>query len=290
MTSLNQDFQDKLKRLSAFDKIIVINTFIFIIGWLNTVISGVSRNDSLNWLELPKEFSEFIFKPWSIISYGFTHVEFWHLFMNMLVLYLTGRSFSNLFNVKTSLNIYFLGIIFGGLSYILSVELVPNYFIYTSALVGASAGVRAALIFLCAYMPHNEIRFGTFRFKLKYVGFVMVGLDVLGLFGTNSGGNIAHLGGDLLGYMYATRLSQGIDIGRGFQKIMDVVVSLLSFNKKIHLKTIHKNKSKVAGYSKGEFNQFNNQKKIDIILDKISKSGYESLTKDEKEFLFRAGK
>ena len=93
-----------------------------------------------------------------------------------------------------------------------------------------------------------------------------------------------------MGYFYAIRLRQGIDIGKRFEKLMDAFFSLFSFTKKAKLKTVYKDKSKVGGYERGEFNQFNNQKKIDIILDKISKSGYESLTKDEKEFLFRAGK
>ena len=290
MTSLTQDIQDKLRRLTAFDKIIVINVAVFFVGWLIAVISDVPRTSSLSWLELPKEFSSVILKPWSIITYGFTHIEFWHLLMNMFVLYFVGRSFSNLFNIKTSLNIYFLGIITGGLAYVLTYALFPNFFKNASSLVGASAGVRATLIFLCAYMPHYEMKLGSLRFKLMYVGFVMVGLDLFGLFGANSGGNVAHLGGDLLGYFYASRLRQGTDIGKGFEKIMDAFISMFSFAKKSKLKTVYKDKSKVGGYTKGEFNQFNNQKKINIILDKISKSGYESLTKEEKEFLFRAGK
>jgi membrane associated rhomboid family serine protease len=290
MTSLTQDIQDKLKRLTAFDKIIAINIAVFFIGRLIASFSNISKTSSLNWLELPKEFSAFILQPWSIITYGFTHIELWHLLMNMLVLYFVGRSFSNLFSIKTSLNIYFLGIISGGLAYLLTVALFPNFLNYASSLVGASAGVRATLIFLCAYMPHHEMRLGSLRFKLMYVGFVMVALDLFGLFGGNSGGNVAHLGGDLLGYFYATRLRQGTDIGKGFEKIMDAFLAWFSFKKKSKLKTVYKDKSKVGGYNKGEFNQFNNQKKIDIILDKISKSGYESLTKEEKEFLFRAGK
>ena len=290
MTSLTQDIQDKLKRLTAFDKIIAVNIAVFFIGRLIASFSNISKTSSLNWLELPKEFSAFILQPWSIITYGFTHIELWHLLMNMLVLYFVGRSFSNLFSIKTSLNIYFLGIISGGLAYLLTVALFPNFLNYASSLVGASAGVRATLIFLCAYMPHHEMRLGSLRFKLMYVGFVMVALDLFGLFGGNSGGNVAHLGGDLLGYFYATRLRQGTDIGKGFGKIMDAFLAWFSFKKKSKLKTVYKDKSKVGGYNKGEFNQFNNQKKIDIILDKISKSGYESLTKEEKEFLFRAGK
>ena len=290
MTSITRDIQDKLKRLTAFEKIIAINVAVFFIGWFITVISDVSSSSSLNWLELPKEFSSFILKPWSLITYGFTHIEFWHLLMNMFVLYFVGRSFSNLFNIKTSLNIYFLGIISGGFAYLLTYALFPDFFKYGGSLVGASAGVRATLIFLCAYMPHYEMRLGSLRFKLMYVGFIMVALDLFGLFGANSGGNVAHLGGDLLGYFYATRLRQGTDIGKGFEKLMDAFLSLFSFTKKSKLKTVYKDKSKVGGYTKGEFNEFNNQKKIDIILDKISKSGYESLTKEEKDFLFRAGK
>ena len=118
----------------------------------------------------------------------------------------------------------------------------------------------------------------------------MVVLDLPGFFSNNSGGTVAHFGGYLLGYFYAIRLRQGIDIGKRFEKLMDAFSSLFSFTKKAKLKTVYKDKFKVGGYERGEFNQFNNQKKIDIILDKISKSGYESLTKDEKEFLFRAGK
>ena len=135
MTSLTQDIQDKLRRLSAFDKIIAVNIAVFFIGWLITITGDVSRSSSLHWLELPKEISEFIFKPWSIITYGFTHIELWHLLMNMLVLYFVGRSFSNLFNVKTSLNIYFLGIISGGIAYMLTFALFPNFLNSASSLV-----------------------------------------------------------------------------------------------------------------------------------------------------------
>ena len=295
MTSLTQDIQDKFKRLTAFEKIIIANILIYFIGWVIANFTEVTRSSSLVWLALPKDFSAFILKPWSIISYGFTHVEFWHLFFNMIVLYFIGRSFSNLFNVKLSLNIYFLGIITGGLAYMLAYATIANeLFRTTGNLVGASAGVRAALIFMCAYMPNYEIKFARFRFKLLYFGLIMVGLDVIGLFGgTNEGGYVAHLGGDILGFVYATQLRKGKDIGKWFEKIMDGVTSLFSFKANSKLKTVHKRSKKTkafAGHTKDEFSEFNKQKQIDIILDKISKSGYESLSKEEKEFLFRAGK
>ena len=119
-----------------------------------------------------------------------------------------------------------------------------------------------------------------------------VAVDVINIFGQdNQGGYLAHLGGVILGYFYARQLLKGNDIGSGFEKIMDWLAGWFIIPKRSsNMKTVYKDKSKVGGYTKGEFNQFNNQKKIDLILDKISKSGYDSLTAEEKEFLFKAGK
>ena len=158
-------------------------------------------------------------------------------------------------------------------------------------LVGASAGVRAALLFLCAYMPNKEIRIVAFNIKLLYVGIVLVALDILGLFSNNSGGYVAHLGGDALGYFYAVQLQNGTDIGKGFERFINSITSFFTKGKSSPLKTVHKSRKKqYAGHTKQEFSEFNNQKQIDVILDKISKSGYESLSKEEKAFLFKAGK
>ena len=154
---------------------VAYNVVIYITGWLIANFSSVSRGQSLSWLELPKEFSELIFKPWSIITYGFAHIGFWHLFFNMLILYFIGRSLSNLFSVKLSLNIYFLGIICGALAYMLAFVVFPNGILKTTGpLIGASAGVRAVLIFLCAYMPNYEVRIVNFNVKLLYIGLFFV--------------------------------------------------------------------------------------------------------------------
>ncbi len=292
MTSLNYDIKDKLKRLSAFEKIIAVNLVIYVIGKIFSLSPNIDSANSLQWLSLPSSISKFITRPWACVTYGFTHIEFWHLFFNMLILYFIGRSFSNLFNLKTSLNVYFLGIISGGVLFLISYAALPNGLLYNvGTLVGASAGVRALLLFLCTYMPSKEMAFGPVKIKLLYVGLILVFFDVVGLFGNNQGGNIAHLGGAALGYLYAIQLKKGIDIGKGFEKIMDAVFDLFSFQKKSKLKTVYKQKGKpYAGHTKSQFNEFNKQKRIDIILDKISKSGYDSLNKEEKEFLFKAGK
>lgn len=288
MTTLTQDLKDKIGRLNVFEKIIGVNVLIFIIG---LILSQVFyRLGSLSWIDLPVDIKDVLFKPWSIITYGFVHYDFWHLFFNMLVLYFVAKMLTNLFNIKLLLNIYFLGIICGALLFILVFNLIPNQFLKpASGLVGASAGVRALLIFLCAYMAKTEVKIFTFNVKLMYIGFVLVATDTLGLLsGLNQGGYIAHFGGVILGYYYATQLLKGKDIGKGFENIMDKLINL--FKKKSNLKTAYKSKTKVGGYTKGEFNEFNKQKQINLILDKISKSGYESLTEEEKAFLFRAGK
>jgi membrane associated rhomboid family serine protease len=290
MTSLAQDIQDKLKRLNVFEKIIVINVVIFIVGWLIFRIQNLHSEESLAWLELPKNFSEFITKPWSIVTYGFIHYGFFHILFNLLVLYFVSRTMVNMFSSKLSLNIYVLGILVGGLSFLLVYNVLPqSYSTHVGSLVGASAGVRALLIFICAYMPNREARFFMISIKLWYIGLVIVVLDVIGLFSVNQGGSVAHLGGNILGYLYATQLQKGTDIGKGLERFIDRIANL--FKAKSSLKTVHKSKKKpYVGHNKNEFNEFNKQKRINLILDKISKSGYESLTKEEKEFLFRAGK
>lgn len=282
MNTLVDDIKHKLSNLNVLEKIIAINVVVFLLSFF--------LKPFLVWFELPSQFSEFILVPWTIISYAFLHYDVMHILFNMLWLYFLGRMFLNLFNPKLALNVYFLGAISGGVLFVLCYSIFPTLFRGNPPLVGASGAVRALLIFLCAYMPNQEVRFFTFNIKLWYIGAFIVVLDVLGLFGTNSGGSLAHLGGSLLGYAYAQQLLKGKDIGKGFESMADTVSSWFKPSKKGPLKTVHKNKSKVGGYAKSDFNEFNNQKKIDVILDKISKSGYESLTSEEKEFLFRAGK
>ena len=289
MSSLNQDIKTKLSQLNVLEKIIVVNVGIFLLALLLNFILAAPQS-SLSWFELPSDFIDFIVAPWSIITYAFIHYDFFHILFNMLWLYIIGQLFLNLFNPKLALNVYFLGAISGGLLFILCYSLLPQVFTSGTRLVGASASVRALLIFLCAYLPTKEIRFFTFNLKLWYFGLAIVILDVLGLFGNNAGGNLAHIGGAALGYFYAVQLRKGVDIGKGFERFMDAIIAYFKTSKKSPLKTVHKNKSKVGGYAKKDFDAFNDQKKIDVILDKISKSGYDSLTADEKEYLFKAGK
>lgn len=285
-----QDLKYKYNRFNVFEKIIVINILIFIIARL--VIIFTRTKDPLPFLKLPADFFDFMLKPWSFITYGFVHYGFFHLLFNLLVLYYMSRMLLNLFRPKMALNIFFLGIISGAFAFLFVYNVIPSKFFAppSGGLIGASAGVRALIIFLGVYMANTEVRLFMFTVKLRYIAIALVAMDLLGLFTWNQGGNIAHLGGVLLGYFYATKLQQGKDIGTGFERVMDKVVGW--FQPNTNLKTVYRSKTKesYAGKTKKEFDAFNKQKKIDLILDKISKSGYESLSAEEKEFLFKAGK
>ncbi|UNY98813.1 rhomboid family intramembrane serine protease [Zhouia spongiae] len=286
--SITRDIQYKFKTLTVAEKLIVINVGVFIVNALFVFLMQQRQDVIVQWFQLPKGFSDFILQPWSIVSYAFFHANFMHIFWNMILLYFTGRIFLNLFNPKMFLNVYFLGAIAGGILFLLSYNLFPAFSGINTALIGASAAVMAVLIFICTYMPYQEVRVIFFNIKLWHLGAFFVLLDLIQIPMGNAGGHLAHLGGALLGFIYAKKLGEGRDIGRGFEKGVDAMVNFFKRDKKSPLKTVHKNKntSKAGSdISKSEY-----QRKIDEILDKISKSGYDSLTKEEKDFLFRAGK
>ena len=273
-------------RLSVSEKLIAINIVVFVaIGLLGNVVFPALEG----WFVLPGDFMEFLSQPWSIITYAFLHSGILHLLWNMYVLYVTGRILLNLFDGRRFLNVYFLGVILGGMFYMLTDSLFSTG---GGVLLGASAGVMAVLIFVCTYIPNQEVRVIFFNVKLWQVGIFVVLIDLLQVSsgGDNIGGRIAHLGGALLGYVYARQLSQGRDIGAGFSNFLDSLANTFKGKeKKAPLKTVYK-KQKSATKSKADYNKDSHQRKIDSILDKISKSGYESLSKAEKDFLFKAGK
>lgn len=276
-------------RLSIAEKLIAINVLVFIISGLAKALLGFEW--IISWFELPKDFLLFLAQPWSLVTYSFFHAGIGHIFWNMIMLYFTGRIFLNLFDGKKFLNVYFLGVILGGLIFLFSYNVFPTLINTNTALIGASAGVTAVLIFICAYIPNQEVRlFGLINIKLWYIGAFFVLVDLIQIpYGGNIGGRLAHLGGAFLGFVYARQLMKGNDIGSGFENVIDVFVNFFKRKeKKSPLKTVYKNAREEA--SNANYDRAARQKKIDSILDKISKSGYESLSKAEKDFLFKAGK
>src|SRR6056297_205429 len=284
---MNGGLQYQYARLSIAEKLIAINVLIFLIDGLSGALLGQSFS---HWFHLPKDFFEFLAQPWSLVTYSFFHAGFGHIFWNMLVLYFASRIFLNLFDAQRFINVYFLGLILGGLVFLLSYNVFPTLVNSKTALIGASAGVNAVLIFVCAYIPNQEVRVVFFNIKLWYIGVALVVKDLVLIgMGDNIGGGMAHLGGAFLGYMYARQLFKGNDIGAGFTKMRSAIIDLFQpKEKKAPMKTVYKKKT--SSSSKADYDKQAKQRKIDTILDKISKSGYESLSKEEKDFLFKAGK
>lgn len=289
MTETNLRYQ--FNRLSIAEKLIAINVLVFIVNALVPFLFGISKNSIVQWFELPNDFFDFLVQPWSIITYSFFHGGFGHLFWNMLLIYFVGRIFLNLFDAKRFLNVYLLGVIMGGLFFVLGYNVFPAFFDINAYLIGASAGASAILIFICTYIPNQEVRVIFFNVKLWYIGVFVVLMDLIQLPSSgNAGGHLAHLGGALLGYLYARQLYKGTDIGAGFSRFLDAVANLFKRSeKKAPMKTVYRKQSRTTTSSKN-YDAQSHQKKIDAILDKISKSGYESLSKAEKDFLFKAGK
>ena len=295
--SISNDIKYKYARLSVMEKIIVINVLIFILNSLIPFFLGYGLNNDLivKWFQLPKQFSDFFMQPWSLISYAFFHGGIRHILFNMILLYFSGRIFLNLLGGRRFLNVYFLGAMAGGLFFMISYNIFPVFLKANTALIGASAAVMAILIFVCTYIPNQEVRIIFFNIRLLYIGVFFVLLDLVQIPYGNAGGHIAHLGGAMLGFVYAKRLQDGKDIGEWFEKLVTAIGGMFTMKKRSPLKTVHR---KNTVHARGRANQnkpstFNKnieQQKIDDILDKISKSGYDSLSKEEKDYLFKAGK
>jgi len=285
----NQSIRYYYSRLNIAERIIALNVVVFIVNGLLKILFGFPG--IAQWFELPKDFFHYLGQPWSLVTYSFFHAGLGHIFWNMLMLYFAGRIFLNLFDNKRFLNVYFLGVILGGLIFLLSYNIFPALLGINTSLIGASAGVTAVLIFVCAYLPNQEVRIIFFNVKLWHIGVFVVLLDLIQIsMGGNVGGRLAHLGGAALGYFYAQQLMKGNDIGSGFAKMVDAVANLFKRSeRKAPMKTVYRKEKKGAGRSEN-YDKESRQRKIDAILDKISKSGYESLSKAEKDFLFKAGK
>jgi len=284
MTYLN-DLKYKYSGFSIAGKIIFLNIIFFLIPYLINTLLFLFNINSKSYIELfllSPEFNNLIIKPWTVVTYSFIHDGFFHLFWNMLLLYYISRMILNLFSSSTFINIYFLGVIIGGIFFLFSYSFFPVFKGDFSSMGGSSAGVMAAIIFMCAYSPENEIRLFFFNIKLKYIGVLFFVFDIIQIPYGNAGGHIAHIGGAILGFFYARNLINGRDIGSGFENLRKF------FLKKRRKKTTNKFFRDINKVNK-KLEKSYKQKSIDAILDKISKSGYESLSDKEKDFLSRYG-
>lgn len=284
----NTNLKYQFARLNMAEKLIAVNVAVFLVVRLLTFLLQLQPWALERWFELPRDFLDFLTQPWSIVTYSFLHGGIWHIFFNMLLLYYAARIFFNYFGSRRFINVYFLGVISGGALFLLAYNLFPAFYDSQSPLIGASAGVMAVLIYVCTYIPQQEVRVFFFNLKLWYIGAFLVLLDLVMIPMDNPGGRIAHLGGALLGYLYARKSREGKDLGAGFSKLLDQLGSMFE-PKKARMKTVYR-KRQSSPNRPIDYDRETRQRKIDGILDKISKSGYDSLTKSEKDFLFKAGK
>lgn len=289
------DLSYKFKTANIVVKLIVINVVVwlglFLMEWALDMGPILTK-----WLSLPTDLGRLVIQPWSLLTYAFLHGGFFHIFWNMVILYWFGQIVLNLFTEKRFLTVYLLGALAGGVLYVLAYNLFPVLITSSAYLVGASAAVRAIMIFIATYTPNTEVRIIFFNVKLWHIGVFVVLMDLIQLpTSSNAGGLLAHLGGALFGYVYATQLAKGNDIGIWWERLADTVAGWFKSKpkqpKKAKMKTVYKSQSRQStSYSTSGMSKSEQQKRIDSILDKISKSGYESLSKEDKDFLFKAGK
>ena len=279
------------KTANVVVKLIVINAVLFLLLHLGSFFFSVSNVYLSRWFVLTDDFYTILIHPWSLITYSFLHFGFFHILFNMIWLYWFGQFVLNLFTGKRLLTVYLLGAIFGGLLFMLSYNLFPVFEMERGFLIGASGAVTAIMIFIATYTPNTEVRIFTFTLKLWHIALFLFLLDLVRIpTSGNAGGLMAHVGGAGFGYLYAVQLAKGNDIGKWFENIMDAVANFFKPSTKRPFKTVHRTTQRAAPRSKSKESKSDYQKKVDGILDKIGNSGYDSLTKEEKDFLFKAGK
>jgi len=283
MNSIQQKIQQHYNSANIAERFIYINIVVFIITFSVKAFATLMQwgdNPFFDWFALPSTFESFIVKPWTIISYGFLHSSFLHIFFNSVLLFYFGNLFLDFFSKRDFIIYYFSGIVIGGLIYLLSYTFFPALVHQNTSLVGASAGVTAVLIGIATKIPNYAIQF---RFigaiKLWYIAVGIVILDIIQIPLGNTGGHLAHLGGALIGFLLTTQTDKSDNLSSFFG-------NFFKSKKQSPLKTVYKRTNPLSS------NQTSNahQRKIDAILDKISKSGYETLNQEEKDFLFSVGK
>ena len=287
------DIKRTFKEGSVLTRLIYINIGVFLILKIIGVFFYLAGQpfSLADYLAVPSVTDELIKRPWTPVTYMFLHVGFLHLLFNVLGLYWFGQLFLYHFEGDKMLSVYLLGGLVGAAFYIIAYNVSPAFDSIYGLLLGASASIFALLVAVAYYDPNREIHlFFIGRFPLKYVALFYVGLSVIGISTSNPGGNIAHLGGAVWGWFYIHQLRKGKDMGAGFIKFLNKIGDFFSdaFKSKSKMKVTYR-KPPRDDY---EYNRQQNvkQEEINHILDKIAKSGYESLTKKEKEILFKQGK
>ena len=295
MANIISNLKENYRRANIAMKFVYINIYVFIFTSLLVVLWRLFNRDGsflLNYFELPSDLVQFLLQPWSLFTYMFMHAGILHLLFNILWLFWFGQIFLSFYSSKHFRGLYVLGGLCGGLLYLLAYNIFPYFSesVVYSYLLGASASVLAIVVATAVRQPDYQVYFmfiGSVR--LKYVALFMILTDILFMTSGNAGGHIAHLGGAMAGWWFATGLNQGRDVTLWINKALDACADYKSWFKP------KRPKMKVHYGEKAKDYEYNQKKKqqndeIDRILEKLKKSGYSSLTSDEKKSLFDASK
>lgn len=269
--------------IAVFLLMAVGKLFLFLAGTGNMPVSRI-----ISWIGLPADPSVLISQPWSVITYMFVHENLLHILFNMLSLFWFGKIFCEFLSSRKVVVVYFLGGLMGALFYLIAFQLFPVFEASRGAtlLIGASAGVIAVVVAIATLLPNYTMHllfFGAVR--LKYIAIVLVLLYLISIPNGNAGGHLAHLGGAFFGFLYTKLYRAGTDTGLWLEKFFSLITGL--FDGKRQIKVVHRGRP-VAGETARSGQP--RQEVIDAILDKISRSGYSSLTEKEREILFKASK
>jgi membrane associated rhomboid family serine protease len=293
-------------RDNSLYKLIAINLVVFFVVLVARVLLTISGLGDfyravLSYLMMPASLPKLAFQPWSIFTYMFLHEGIFHILFNMLFLYWFGLLIHQYLGSRKLANLYVLGGLVGALFYVIIYNLAPYFSnsVDSSLMLGASAGVFAVVVGAATLTPNTTfflILLGPVR--IKYIAIFYVILSFANSVGANAGGELAHLGGALLGFVYITQLKKGTDLGVPVQRIGIFFENLLSRNRR-KVKVSYRKAKTNSGSGFGAFTPKASpatkpaeatQEEIDRILDKIAEKGYDALSKEEKRKLFEFSK
>lgn len=277
---IGQRIRQSFRKGSVLTRLIYINCGLFLllkVCYALASLAGAGQDfypTALEWLGVSEEPDNLLYRPWTLLTYMFTQFDFLHLLFNMLWLYWFGSIFLRHFSQRQLTVTYLLGGIAGAALYILLYPYINSDLIHSSWAIGASASVMAIVFAVCTYLPKEKIYiFLLGPVQLIYLALFTALIDLLSIPSSNAGGHIAHLGGALFGCLFTVAV-------RRHWKF---------FSRQPKLRVKYKNVSEMNDREYNEYKKRQNDR-INEILDKISRSGYESLTREEKEILFRSGR
>lgn len=288
MANIFTDLKRRYDQGNLLFRLVFINISVFVFAtiWLlGSMLFNLNGNAMLTKFELPSNLQQLIWQPWTILTYMFMHIDFWHLLFNMLWLFWFGQMFLRWFTEKQLIGVYFMGGVLGGLLYVVAYNLFPYFSGIDTYLLGASASVLAIVVATAVRAPNESVLLMFLgAIKVKYIALFVVVLSFVNVKSSNAGGNISHLGGALFGYLFAFYYLKGKDLTKGFNSILDKMTNWFQSRPKMSVQMGDRQKDSEYNRKKKEHMQ-----EIDQILDKMKRSGYEGLTVDEKKKLFNAG-